>query len=87
MSLLTPYNETPAHGPNILEPLPDLIEGKPEWEVEQILGNRTYCKKKQYLIQWKGYAPAHDSWQTESDIHALELIEAYKQQAQSAAMS
>jgi hypothetical protein len=64
-SLLTPYNETPAHGPNFLEPPPDLIKGELEWEVEQILGNRTYRKKKQYLIQWKGYAPAHDSWQDE----------------------
>jgi Chromo (CHRromatin Organisation MOdifier) domain len=87
VSLLTPYNETPAHGPNFLEPPLDLIEGELEWEVEQILGDRTYRKKKQYLIQWKGYAPAHDSWQDESDIHALELIEAYKQKAQSAATS
>jgi Integrase zinc binding domain len=49
-SLLTPYNETNAHGPNFLEPPPDLIEGKPEWEVEMILGDRIYKKKKQYLI-------------------------------------
>jgi len=72
-SLLTPYNETSAHGPNFLKPPPDLVEGEPEWEVEQILGDRTYRKKKQYLIRWKGYAPAHDSWQDESDIHALYL--------------
>jgi Chromo (CHRromatin Organisation MOdifier) domain len=86
-SLLTPYNETPAHGPNFLEPPPNLVEGEPKWEVKQILGDRTYRKKKQYLIRWKGYAPAHDSWQDESDIHAPELIEAYKQKAQSAATS
>jgi hypothetical protein len=83
-SLLTPYNETQAHGPNFLEPPLNLIEGELEWEVEQILGNRTYRKKKQYLIRWKGYALAHDSWQDESDIHTPELIEAYKQKAQSA---
>jgi hypothetical protein len=86
-SLLTPYNETPAHGPNFLKPPPDLVEGEPEWEVEQILGDRTYHKKKQYLIQWKGYTPAHDSWEDESGIHAPELLEAYKQKAQSAATS
>ena len=55
-SLLTPYNETTAHRPNFLELLLDLIEGKPEWEVEMILEDRIYKKKKQYLIQWKGYA-------------------------------
>jgi hypothetical protein len=87
VSLLTPYNETPAHGLNFLEPPPDLVEGEPEWEIEQILGDRTYCRKKQYLIRWKGYTPAYDLWQDELDIHALELLEAYKQKAQSAAMS
>jgi hypothetical protein len=50
VSLLTPYNETNAHGLNFLEPPPDLIEGEPEWEVERILGDRIYRKKKQYLI-------------------------------------
>jgi Integrase zinc binding domain/Chromo (CHRromatin Organisation MOdifier) domain len=77
-SLLTPYNETNAHGPNFLEPPPDLIEGEPEWEVEMILGDRIYKKKKQYLIRWKGYAPAHDSWEDESGIHAPKLVADYK---------
>jgi len=36
-SLLTPYKETDQHGPNFLEPPPDILEGEPEWEVEQIL--------------------------------------------------
>ena len=37
MSLLTLYKETQQHRPNFLEPPPDIIEGEPEWEVEQIL--------------------------------------------------
>jgi Integrase zinc binding domain/Chromo (CHRromatin Organisation MOdifier) domain len=77
-SLLTPYNETNAHGPNFLEPPPDLIEGEPEWEVEMILGDRIYRNKKQYLIRWKGYAPAHDLWEDESGIHTPRLIADYK---------
>jgi len=36
-TLLTPYKETEAHSPNFLEPLSDIIEGEPEWEVEKIL--------------------------------------------------
>ena len=36
-SLLMPYKETDQHSPNFLEPPPDIIEGEPEWEVEQIL--------------------------------------------------
>jgi len=77
-SLLTPYNKTEKHSPNFLEPPPDLIDGKPEWEVEQIIGHWTYCRKKQYLVRWKGYAPAHDSWIDESDLHAPELLSDYR---------
>jgi len=49
-SLLMPYKETDKHRPNFLEPPPDLIDGKEEWEIKKILGHRTYQKKKQYLI-------------------------------------
>src|SRR5580693_1922482 len=77
-SLLTPYKETEKHSPNFLEPPPDLIDGEEEWEVEEILGDRQHRHKRQYLIQWKGYAPAHDSWVDESELHAPDLIDAYK---------
>ena len=33
-SLLSPYQETTAHGPNFSRPLPDLIDGEEEYEVE-----------------------------------------------------
>ena len=36
-SLLTPYKETDEHGPNFLEPPPNIIDDTPEWEVETIL--------------------------------------------------
>ena len=35
-------------------------EAQQFYEVEKILGHRTYRAKKQYLVQWKGY-PLHDS--------------------------
>jgi Chromo (CHRromatin Organisation MOdifier) domain len=56
----------------------DLIDGEEEWEVEEILGDQQYRRKRQYLVRWKGYAPAHDSWVDESELHAPDLIEAYK---------
>jgi len=82
-SLLTPYKETEQHGPNFIEPPPDIVEGEPEWEVEQILRERTFgrWKKKQYLVRWKDYSPAHDSWVDETDLHAPELIEEFQSQS------
>jgi Integrase zinc binding domain/Integrase core domain len=56
-NLLTPYTETPSHGPNFTRPPPDLIDGEEEYEVEQIRSHRTWgwSKTLQYLIKWKGY--------------------------------
>jgi len=79
-SLLTPYKETEQHGPNFLELPPDIVEGEPEWEVEKIIKEHTFgrWKKKQYLVRWKDYSPAHDSWVDETDLHAPELIKEFQ---------
>jgi hypothetical protein len=37
VDLLTRYRETEAHGPNYERPMPDIIDGEPEWEVEKII--------------------------------------------------
>ena len=72
--LLHPYKETEEHGENFTEPPPDLIDGEPEWEVEQILDMRTRRSGKQYLIRWKGYSSAHDSWEPWENINAPLLM-------------
>jgi Integrase zinc binding domain/Chromo (CHRromatin Organisation MOdifier) domain len=59
--LLSPYKEMEEHGPNFLEPPPEVIEGEEEYEVEAILRDKTIRKKRHYLIKWKGYADAHNS--------------------------
>ena len=82
-SLLSPYHKTSEHGTNFLEPPLDVIEGEEEYKVEQVLGQRTYgrWKKKQYLIKWKGYSTAHNSWEPAKNIHALELVKRYLDQS------
>ena len=72
--LLHPYKETEEHGENFTEPPPDLIDGKLEWEVEQILDMRMRRSEKQYLICWKGYSSAHDSWEPWENINAPLLM-------------
>jgi hypothetical protein len=79
-SLLTPYVETELHGRNFPKPPPEIIENDPEFEVEQIMGSRRVGKKKslQYKIRWKGYSPAHDSWEPAAQVHAPELIKRFQ---------
>ena len=80
-SYLSRYRETKEHGPNYLEPPPNIIEGQPEWEVEAIVRMRLYGRKKekQYRAHWKGYSDAQDTWEPEGNIHAPELIQQYHQ--------
>ena len=76
VSYLSPFRETTEHRTNFIEPPPDIIDGEPEWEVEQVIGRRYYGRKKekQYRIRWKGYSAAHDTWEPATNIHAPELV-------------
>jgi hypothetical protein len=49
VGLLMPYKESEKYGLNFLEPPPELLNGKPEWEVEEIMRQRQYWNKQQYL--------------------------------------
>ena len=62
-----------------MEPPPELIKGAEEYEVESILGQRTYgrWKKKQYLVKWKGYSDAHNSWELAENVNTPELVQEY----------
>jgi hypothetical protein len=79
-SLLTPYVEMELHGQNFPKPPPEIVEGDPEFEVEQVVGSRRVGKKKslQYKICWKGYSSAHDSWEPAAQVHAPELIKRFQ---------
>ena len=76
-TLLTPYKEMTLNGQSYQEPAPDLINGQPEWEVESILKVRRRRNQLQFLIRWKGFSEAHDSWEPAKDVHAGELVEEF----------
>ena len=76
-TLLTPYKETALNRSQNQEPVPELIDGQPEWEVEQILRVRRYQRQVQYLIRWKGFSEAHDSWEPVSNVHADDLVKEF----------
>ena len=74
-SLLTLYKEMALNGQHYQEPIPDLIDGQLEWEVESILEVRRWCNQLQFLVHWKGFSKAHDSWEPASNVHADELVQ------------
>src|SRR5712671_1459960 len=78
-SLLTPYHETTAYGPNFIKPPPDLIDGEEEYEVEAVLNHRVFGRRRQvqYLIKWKGYPHSDNTWEPLENIHAEDLVKAY----------
>jgi chromodomain-containing protein/integrase-like protein len=80
-SLLSPYHESLEHGPNYSRPPPDLLEGEEEYEVECIVNHRCSGRTRtlQYLIKWKGYLEADNTWEPADQVHAPDLIATYHQ--------
>jgi hypothetical protein len=70
VAVLHPYKETELHGPNFTEAPPDLVEGHEEWEVDNVLASRHTGRKKvlQYLVGWKGFSEAHNSWEPKRNL-------------------
>jgi len=80
-SLLLPYRETATHRPNFTHPPPDLIEDEEEYEVEAIVNHRRHghWRQLQYLIKWRGYPSADNTWEAAADVHAEDLVKEYHQ--------
>ena len=80
-SLLRPYHETSAHGPNYARPSPDLIDGEEEFEVERIERHHRHGHNRalQYLIKWKGYPSSDNTWEPQGNVRAPDIIREYWQ--------
>ena len=79
-AVLHPYKETAIHGPNFPEPPPDLVEGQEEWEVDNVLASRRFGRNKalQYLVKWKGFSEAHNSWEPKKNLgNADQLVKKF----------
>ena len=45
-----------------------VIDGEEEYEVEAILGHRGRPGHCTFLIRWKGYSAAEDTWEPERNL-------------------
>ena len=83
-SLLKPYKETPAHGPNFARPPPEIIDKEGEhYEVETILKSRVTPNRRgiQYLVKWKGYPSSENSWVSATNMkNAPDLTKTFHNQ-------
>jgi len=71
---LTPAPDDPIPGWKPTDhPPPIIINGEPEWEVEEIIDSRWHRRRFQYLVKWKGYGREHNSWESASEVFAPEL--------------
>jgi Chromo (CHRromatin Organisation MOdifier) domain len=60
-------------------PPPELIEGELEHEVEAIIAHKRQGSHYKYLIKWKGYPSAENTWEPESNLkHSPNLLDTYK---------
>jgi len=60
ISLLEPYENNKLPLQRQEPPPPIIIEGEPEYELEEIVDARLYYGKLQYRAKWTGYSPEHD---------------------------
>ena len=80
-SLLSTYQETAEHGPNYLNPPPEEIDGEEEYEVAEILSHQGSPSRCSYLVSWKGYSSAENTWEPKQNLqHAQTILNKYKQQ-------
>ena len=70
-SLLKPYKETDAHGPNFPGEPVDLLPKYTDYDVEKILNSRKPCSKRkkiEYYIKWLDYSDSENSWEPVSAL-------------------
>ena len=59
----------------------DLVEEDEEYEVEAILDSRKKGRYIEYLVKWKGYSDAENSWEPRGNVrHAEEEVENFHKQ-------
>jgi len=63
------------------QPLPVIIEGEEEWEVERILNKRRVRGKDKFLVRWKRFTAESDIWEGRENLkNAQDAIEEFEKE-------
>jgi len=76
VSLLHAAADDPLPGQVVPPPLPVMVEGEEEWEVEEILDSRRTRGRLQYLVKWRGFADP--TWEPEENLVEVEAVDIYQ---------
>ena len=64
-----------------MNPPPEEIDSKEEYETAKILSHRGSPGQRLYLVSWKGYSSAENTWEPERNLrHTQTVLKMYKQQ-------
>ena len=72
----TPNDPIPGRKP-LAPPPPIVVDGEPEWEVEEVLDSCWHRRRFQFLIKWRGFSREHNSWEVASNVKVLDLVAEY----------
>jgi len=75
VSLLHAAADDPLPGQVVPPPLPVIVEGEEEWEVEEILDSRRTRGWLQYLVKWRGFTDP--TWEPEENLTGVEVVDIY----------
>jgi hypothetical protein len=73
VSMLEPIRNDPLPGQLPPPPEPIIVEGEPEYEVEDVLDSRIFRRQLQYLIKWRGWDVL--TWEQVTEVSKLKAID------------
>ena len=80
VGFLQPAPQSTIPGWTFPEPPSVLVDNEEEVEVENILDLRIYRGQLQYLVKWKGYSDAENTWEVQDKVrNAMDLVRLFHQ--------